>query len=195
MRNSESFHGPAKKDEEKLSSAGRQEGDNAFKAALLEQRAPLMAHAMMLAKNSDKAEDLVQETFLRALANQHTFVLGTNLAAWLHAILRNSFLNQYHKDKYRGTWVKSPQTVKEEEIERSPAINSPESKSLVGDILEELEKLSPEHRRVVEVVGIYGYKYEEAAVILGVNVGTVKSRLNRAREILREKLEINEDIV
>ncbi len=144
----------------------------------------LRAFAISLSGNADRADDLVQETILRALANIHSFQPGTNLPAWLFTILRNRFRSEYRKRRrevedadghYTDSLVSQPeQTAKLEYKELRAA----------------LDKLPSDQREALILVGASGFSYEEAAAICGCAVGTIKSRVNRARTRLANELDV-----
>ena len=142
----------------------------------------LRAFAISLCGNVDRADDLVQETLLRALANVHSFEPGTSMNAWLFTILRNHFLSEYRKRKREvedadGSYAESIH-VHAEQTGRVEMI----------EFREALQKLQPEQREALILVGASGFSYEEAASIAGCAIGTVKSRVNRARMRLHELL-------
>ncbi len=152
--------------------------------------------AYRLARNSEDAEDLVQETFLRAYRSFEQFTPGTNLKAWLFRILRNAFINEYRKKKA------APQEEDfagiEESFEsridgdRMPSIKNPEQQALEGALDERVQKaidaLPPDYRMAVVLADLEGFSYREIADILEVPIGTVMSRLYRGRKLLEEEL-------
>jgi RNA polymerase sigma-70 factor (ECF subfamily) len=145
----------------------------------------LRAFAMSLCGNVDRADDLVQETLLRAIANIDSFEPGTNMSAWLFTILRNLFRSEYRKrrrevedggGRYADTLRSHPEQPGRVEFEELRAA---------------LAKLPPDQREAVILVGASGFSYEEAAAICDCAVGTIKSRVNRARTRLAEQLSID----
>src|SRR3569833_2469642 len=142
--------------------------DESVRKAILGSVPSLRAFAISLCGNVDRADDLVQETLLRALANIDSFQPGTNMSAWLFTILRNHFRSEYRKRR--------------REVEDSD-----------GHYAETL-KSQPEQYGQLEaliLVGASGFSYEEAANICGCAVGTIKSRVNRARTRLAELMHVN----
>jgi RNA polymerase sigma-70 factor (ECF subfamily) len=144
----------------------------------------LRAFAISLCGNIDKADDLVQETLLRALSHIDQFEPGTNMAAWLFTILRNLFRSDYRKRRREvedddGSFAESlksqPEQTSRLELEELPAA---------------LAKLPSDQREALILVGASGLSYEEVADICGCPIGTVKSRVNRARRRLAELLSI-----
>jgi RNA polymerase sigma-70 factor (ECF subfamily) len=160
---------------------------------------PLMAQlypaALRMTRNSSDAEDLVQETLAKAYAAFHQFQPGTNLRAWLHRILANTFINSYRKkrrepvqDLFAGLqddWHGSGDSL-------LPPGRSAEAEALerIADsaILQALRELPAEFRAAIYLADIEGYPYREIADIMGTPIGTVMSRIHRGRAKLRERL-------
>jgi RNA polymerase sigma-70 factor (ECF subfamily) len=140
----------------------------------------LRAFAVSLCGSVTLADDLVQEALLRAWANSEKFQPGTNLRAWLCTILRNVFYSQYRK---RSREVQDSDGV----FSRAIAVGGNQESHLdLADLRIALAKLPAEQREVLILVGASGMSYEEAAVICGVGLGTIKSRVGRARAKLSE---------
>src|SRR5215217_21671 len=142
----------------------------------------LRAFAVSLCGNRDYADDLVQDTLVRAWAKMDRFQAGTNLHAWLVTILRNHFCNEY--------WKRAREV---EDADGSCAallcsIPDQEARLDLEDFQRALMKLSADQREALLLIGAEGFSYEEAAGICGCAVGTVKSRVNRARSRLSELL-------
>jgi RNA polymerase sigma-70 factor (ECF subfamily) len=145
----------------------------------------LRAFAMSLSGNADRADDLVQETVMRAMANISTFTPGTNMAAWLFTILRNLFRSQYRK---RRREVEDPDGSYLASLKMPPEqFGRLEFKELI----EALAKLPHVQREALLLVAASGFSYDEAAAICEVAVGTIKSRVSRARQLLAELLVID----
>ena len=164
--------------------AAREQLDQAMREAMLGAVPRLRAFAISLCGNVDKADDLVQETLLRALSHLDQFEPGTNMPAWLFTILRNLFRSDYRKRRrevedddgsYAETLKSQPEQSGRLEFEELP---------------EALAKLPPDQREALILVGASGLSYEEAAEICGCPIGTIKSRVNRARGRLAELLSI-----
>ena len=144
----------------------------------------LRAFAMSLCGKMDQADDLVQETLLRALNNIDSFEPGTNMSAWLFTILRNLFRSEYRKRR---------REVEDGEGRLAESLKSPPDQQSHMEFEEfrvALAKLPPDQREALILVGASGFSYEEAAQICGSAVGTIKSRVNRARTRLAELLAI-----
>ncbi len=146
----------------------------------------LRAFAMSLTRNAAAADDLVQDTIVKAWSNIDRFQRGTNLRAWLFTILRNTFYSDRRKRKRE---VPDPEGVHAARLSEKPAHDG---RLAMNDFLRAFDQLSPEHREVLVLVGASGFAYEEAAAMMGVAVGTVKSRANRARARLAELLQLEE---
>jgi RNA polymerase sigma-70 factor (ECF subfamily) len=146
----------------------------------------LRAFAISLCGNVDQADDLVQETILRGLSHLNRFEPGTNLQAWLFTILRNQFHTSFRK---RRREVEDPDGIMAGTLSTLP---EQEGHLDMSDLQKALAQLSVAHREVLLLIGAEGLSYEEAAQIVGTNVGTVKSRMNRARARLAELLHVKD---
>lgn len=142
----------------------------------------LRAFALSLTRNIADADDLVQDTLVKAWDKFGSFTAGTDLRAWLFTILRNQFFSTKRKTKRQ---VEDPDQVHEQSLFDSPAHDG---RLAYGEFQRAFDKLSPEHREVLILVGANGYSCEEAAHVMGVAVGTVKSRTARARARLLDLL-------
>jgi RNA polymerase sigma-70 factor (ECF subfamily) len=154
--------------------------------------------ALRFTRNASDAEDLVQETYLRAFRALHQFTEGTNLRAWLFRILTNTYINEYRKRQRR------PTNTSLDDIEDfylydhlvdsgvQPGEERPEDIVLerltTADVQAAIDELSEEFRQVVVLADVEGFSYREIADIVGIPVGTVMSRLFRARRRLRRVL-------
>jgi RNA polymerase sigma-70 factor (ECF subfamily) len=155
-----------------------------FKSDLLGTIPSLRAFAVSLTHNTDKADDLVQETLVKAWDKQASFQVGTNLKAWLFTILRNEFYSQMRK---RGREVQDSDGIMTARL----AVHPSQHGSLdLDDFKAALEKLPEDQREAIVLIGASGFSYEEAAEICGCAVGTIKSRVSRARTRLQEMLGI-----
>lgn len=151
--------------------------------------------AYRLTNDEDDANDLVQDTYLKAFRFINSFQKGTNAKAWLFRILKNSFINDYRKKS------KEPAKVDYQEVETiynsadEPQYNGTVDlrtemvQDLIGDeVTRALNGLPVDFRTVIILCDIEGFTYEEMAKILDIPIGTVRSRLHRARNLLKEKL-------
>ena len=160
--------------------------DPSLRDALLAAVPSLRAFAISLTGDSVRADDLVQDTLLRALSHLDRFERGTNLNAWLFTILRNLFHSEYRK---RRREVEDPDDVYAGRLAVRPEQGS---RLDFEDFRSALVELTPEQREALLLVGAQGFSYEEAADICGVAIGTIKSRVNRARTRLAELLALED---
>ncbi|SFA87463.1 sigma-70 family RNA polymerase sigma factor [Algoriphagus aquimarinus] len=145
--------------------------------------------------DEDDAKDLVQDTYLKAYRFINSFEQGTNAKAWLFRILKNSFINEYRKKS------KQPTKVDYQEVETyynsddvhyqsTSDLRAESVKDMLGDeISNALNSLAVDFRTVIILCDLEGFTYEEMAKILDIPIGTVRSRLHRARNLLKEKLQ------
>jgi RNA polymerase sigma-70 factor (ECF subfamily) len=155
-----------------------------LKADLLGAIPNLRAFAVSLCGNPDRADDLVQETLVKAWSNLGSFVEGTNMPAWLFTILRNIYYSEYRK---RRREVSDSEGTIAARLATAPAQNGHMD---FLDFREALQKLPADQREALVLIGASGMSYEEAAGICNCAVGTMKSRVNRARNRLIELLSI-----
>ena len=138
----------------------------------------LRAFGMSLTARTDQADDLVQETLMKAWHHQDSFETGTNLRAWLYTILRNEFYSQIRKRK------REVEDADGEYAAKVATEGGQESSLDMADLRLALAKLPEDQREAIILVGASGFSYQEAAQISGAAVGTVKSRVSRARDRL-----------
>jgi RNA polymerase sigma-70 factor (ECF subfamily) len=166
-----------------------------FEAEALPLLPGMYSAAFRLTRNAADAEDLVQETFLRAYRGFRQFEAGTNLKAWLYKILTNTFINSYRKKQ------RQPQTISDEEIEdwylysrmaehqAEPSAETAVIQALPDeDVQEALSSLPEQFRIAVLLADVEGFSYKEIAEITDVPIGTVMSRLHRGRKALEKRL-------
>jgi RNA polymerase sigma-70 factor (ECF subfamily) len=160
--------------------------DASVRDSMLKATPNLRAFGISLTNNVDRADDLVQETLVRAIANIHRFQPGTNMQAWLFTILRNLFHSEYRKrrrevedadGKYAATLSVQP--------DQMPHLD-------FADLQTALAMLPHEQREALLLVGASGFSYEQAAEICGCAVGTIKSRVNRARNRLADIMHLTD---
>ena len=148
--------------------------------------------AFHLAKDQDDAQELVQETFVRALAAYDQFNPGTNMKAWLTKILRNFFFDRYQQSK-RWVSIDDPTDAESNHWKRVPSENpGPESdvlrRELNSQITDILGRIPEEFRAPIVLVDMGDFSYQEAAEILSCPIGTIRSRLSRGRRLMQQYL-------
>ena len=150
--------------------------------------------AYRLTFDEDDAKDLVQDTYLKAYRFINSFQQGTNAKAWLFRILKNSFINDYRKKKKEPAKVDYQEVetfYNSEDVDRqiTPDLRVEALQDMMGDeISNALNSLDVDFRTVIILCDLEGFKYDEMAKILDIPIGTVRSRLHRARNLLKEKL-------
>ena len=142
----------------------------------------LRAFGRSLSGNRDLADDLVQETLLKAWAARSRFQAGTNMRAWTFIILRNHYLSQMRRSRFRGEW----DDLTADRLLAAPA--GQDKHIELADMQRALLQLPQPQREALILVGAGGFAYEEAAEICGVAVGTIKSRVARGRAALEEMM-------
>lgn len=156
-----------------------------FKRQLIEHIPRLRAFALSLTHNAEEADDLVQDVLLRAWRARDSYELGTNLHAWLFRILRNAFYNDAVVKR------RSVQDVDGAMAAKLPAAPNQEWRVRWGEMLEALQELKPQAREALLMIVAAGMSYEQAAAICGCPVGTIKSRIKRARAELARKIDFD----
>lgn len=152
-----------------------------FNALLIEQIKNLRCYANSLTRNTEHADDLVQDCLEKAVDRQHQWQSGTNLRAWLFTILHNLHVSKIRRINNGPSFV----TMEEDEIIDSASSEEENSMNL-RDLESAMAALTHEQREIIHLVCVEDMKYEDVADILEIPVGTVMSRLSRARERLRQ---------
>lgn len=155
-----------------------------FESEAMPHMAGLFRVAVWLTRNKDEAEDLVQETFMQALKSFHRYQLGTNCRAWLTTIMYNLNLKRLQKAR-RMMIVDDPEEKLAETVPFEPAI--PETIT-DEEVIDALDRVAENFRQIIILSDIEEFSYKEIASILGIPMGTVMSRLSRARKALRLEL-------
>jgi RNA polymerase sigma-70 factor (ECF subfamily) len=167
-----------------------------FEAEALVHMGSLYAHALRLTRSPEDAEDLVQDTFVRALRFYERFERGTNLKAWLLRIQFNGFVNKYRRNakELSAGEAMSAEPGTEATVGRGPlqALLDPQGVAIAPLLAQEiqaaLKQLPEEHQTVVVLADVEELSYKEIAEVIGCPIGTVMSRLHRARKALQERL-------
>ena len=152
----------------------------------------LKGFAMTFTKDDDDANDLVQDTLLKAIRYSNSYHEGTNLKGWLYTILRNTFINDYRRKKHGKTMITVTEDISSQQLVISAAHNKCENKFMMEDIQVALKNLEPNYR-IPFIKYFEGYKYHEIAEELHIPIGTVKTRIHVARVILKKNLKMYSD--
>jgi RNA polymerase sigma-70 factor (ECF subfamily) len=157
-------------------------------SGLVEREIPrLRRYARALTRSADRADDLVQETLLRAISKSHLWQTGTDIRAWLFTIMHNHYVNMVRRA------MRDDATIDIEQMSASLVANTdPTASSQLRELEQSLARLPDEQREVILLVGLEGMSYETAAKILSIPVGTVRSRLSRGRDALRRLMGLPE---
>jgi len=153
----------------------RKTANDEFKGLLLECLPRLRGYAITLTRSREEADDLLQETALRALRFHDQFITGTNFKAWMYCILRNQHISMHRRSKRNTVPITD---VSETLLSRK---GSQEDECLTREVLSAMRKLPVPQREILLLVYVEGLSYEEVATQIGCSIGTVKSRVNRAR--------------
>lgn len=167
-----------------------------FTAQALPLLDQLYATAYRFTGNAADAQDLLQDTFVRAFSSFHTFTPGTNLKAWMYRILQNTFINTYRRQQRRPQEVESENVTDWEMYQASShdptGLRSAEAEafnSLTDSVVvQALEEMPVTYREAVVLADVEGFSYQEIAEIMGTPPGTVMSRIHRGRAMLRKRL-------
>lgn len=154
--------------------------------AIVDHLASLRAFAISLCRNVSSADDLVQDTIVKAWTNIDKFQPGTNLKAWLFTILRNTYFSSLRKTRRE---VADPDGIHAAGLFTKP---DHDGRLAFADFQRAFDQLTPEHREVLILVGASGFSVDEAAGMMGIAAGTVKSRTSRARKRLAELMGLAE---
>jgi len=149
----------------------------------------LRSFALNFTKNVEDANDLVQDTLLKAITYYGRFKEGTNLKGWLFTIMRNTFINNYRRMVKANTLITQTDDISSASLHYSASRNAVESKFVLGDIHKALATLPSEYY-VPFIRYFEGYKYHEIADELNIPIGTVKTRIHMARSLLKKYLKM-----
>lgn len=180
---------------EEISEERRKEHNRIFEQEFLPQIDALYNFAFHLTYNEDDANDLVQETYLKAFRFIEKYIEGTNAKAWLFKILKNAFINQYRRKAKQPTKVDFEDIVSYHDGEDNSKLSGfldlrqEIFQGMMGDeITNAINALPVDFRTVILLCDVEGFTYEEISKIVDIPIGTVRSRLHRARNMLKEKL-------
>jgi len=165
-----------------------------FTSETLPHKSALYNYALKISGNADDAQDLVQETYYKAFRYFDKFQSGTNSKAWMFMILKNTFINDYRKSK-REPYKLDYEQIQNfyENVKADRAIENNLDKDFYNDLFDDelteaIDQLPTKMREVFLLCDLEGYSYEETADLVGCPIGTVRSRLHRARHMLQEIL-------
>ncbi len=158
-----------------------------FNYKLLGLQKNLKYFAYTLTSNYEDAQDLVQETYLKALTNREKFAANTNLKAWTFTIMKNTFINNYRQNVRNNTILDKTDDLYYLNLSKESSIGLPDSDYSLKEIQKTIDTISPEQRLPFEMYN-QGYKYKEIAEKLDLSIGTVKSRIFFTRKKLMEAL-------
>jgi RNA polymerase sigma-70 factor (ECF subfamily) len=159
-----------------------------FHQLIKEQIPPLRRYARALTSNRERGDDLVQDTLMRALVKEHLWQPGTNLRAWLFTIMHNQHVNTVRHG------MRDAAAVDVEQVSATlVATTDPTASCQLRELDRALSRLPLGQRQVILLVGLEGMSYDDAAEILGVPIGTIRSRLSRGRQTLRELIDMDEE--
>lgn len=158
-----------------------------FKNRLIGLQGNLLNFAYQLTANREQAEDLLQDTTLKALDNEEKYVDNVNFKGWIFTIMRNIFINNYRQTVRKATVIDQTEDLYHLNISQDSGLDTPEGSFAVKEISAAVNAFSPEYREPFSIF-LAGYKYNEIAEKMNLPLGTVKSRIFFARKKLREQL-------
>lgn len=162
---------------------------NQFTLLINQHDGALRNFAMKFTRDVDDANDLMQDTMMKAIKYFDKFEDGTNLKGWLFTIMRNTFINNYRRVVKTNALITQSDEISSAQLSVSASKNQAEGSFIMGDINGALAKL-PHALNIPFVRYVEGYKYEEIAVELGIPIGTVKTRIHEARKHLKKQLQM-----
>jgi RNA polymerase sigma-70 factor (ECF subfamily) len=160
-----------------------------FHGHLEEQIPRLRRYARALTRDASRADDLVQDTLVRALAKQHLWQAGTNLRAWLFTLMHNQHVNDVRRSSREGSNIDITDMAT-----ALVATTDPTASRQLRELERALAQLPLEQREAILLVGMEGLRYDEAAAVLQVPIGTVRSRLSRGRDALRKLMGMDDEL-
>lgn len=164
-----------------------------FNKLVLEQAGSLKTYALHFTHDHDDAEDLVQDTLLKAITYYTKFAEGTNLKGWLYTIMKNTFINNYRRLTKTNSLVTKSDEISSANLFFSSTVNQGEGRFVMNDIRNALINLADEYK-IPFTMYFEGYKYHEIADYLRIPIGTVKTRIHIARKLLKSQLKSYEKI-
>lgn len=162
-----------------------------FNDMVLRQTGSLRMYALHFTHDADDADDLVQDTLLKAITYYNKFAEGTNLKGWLYTIMKNTFINNYRRITKINTLVTKSDEISSANLYFSSTVNNADGKFILDDIKKALTNLADEYK-IPFTMYFEGYKYHEIADYLSIPIGTVKTRIHVARKLLKNQLKAYE---
>ncbi len=165
-----------------------------FETEAIPHKEALMNFALKMTNDMDDADDLVQETYLKAYRYFDKFERGTNCKAWLFSIMRNTFINEYRRVQKQPNKVDYDdvqnfyETIKETEVSYMHVVGDAFSNTLDDEVTTAIAELPKDFQTIILLCDVEGFTYEEISEFLSCPIGTVRSRLHRARKMLYSKL-------
>lgn len=156
-----------------------------FQTNLLNLQGNMYNFALMLTSNRDDANDLLQDTLLKALSNQDKYADNTNFKGWVFTIMRNIFINNYRRASRAATLIDTTENLYHLNLSQNSGLESPEGTVGAGEITQAINNFSDEYR-IPFSMHVQGYKYNEIADRMNLPLGTIKSRIFLVRKRLRE---------
>lgn len=167
---------------------------NDFNCQLYSYKDSLQSFAFSFTRDNDDANDLVQDTMLKAINYAEHFKPGTNFKAWLYTIMKNTFINNYRRSTRTNSIMTVTDEITSDKLHYSASVNDSYGKFVMEDIYKALGKLQPEYY-VPFLKYFEGYKYYEIAEQLNIPIGTVKTRIHVARQLLKKSLKMHQQTV
>jgi RNA polymerase sigma factor (sigma-70 family) len=158
-----------------------------FNTIVLLQSSSLKNYAMRFTHDNEDANDLVQDTILKAITYYNNFKEGTNIKGWLYTIMKNTFINNYRRFIKTTSFITKTDEITSNQLSYSATNNKGENKFVMDDIKAALKSLSEEYY-IPFTMYFEGFKYHEIADYLDIPIGTVKTRIHVARKLLKKKL-------
>lgn len=158
-----------------------------FSTLIVRQSSSLKTYALRFTRDMEDANDLVQETLLKAVTYHNNFKEGTNINGWLYTIMKNTFINGYRKFVKTASIITKTDEISSQQLSYSASNNKAENKFMMDDIQQALKAL-PQEYYIPFTMYFEGYKYHEIAADLDIPIGTVKTRIHGARKLLKKTL-------
>jgi len=160
-----------------------------FNCQLSSHQSALKSFAYGFTKDHDDANDLVQDTLLKAINYAEQFKEGTNFKGWLYTIMRNTFINNYRRSSRTQSMISVSEEIPSAQLQYSATNNASDGKFVMEDVNKAMKKLQPEYYTPF-IKYFEGYKYHEIADMLNIPIGTVKTRIHIARQVLKTNLKM-----